>query len=325
MNRLHSSLSLKHLYENFTDKNHIKPFMASVFIFGLAIGIYQNVLHNYFSEVLQFSPTARGWAEFFRELPGLSLIAIFALLYRFTESKLIRIAFGISCLGMIGLLFAMEQVVSGIMFIVVFSTGEHILMPIRDSFAMHYAQDGRQAKAMGQTKSVHGLGLILGFVCVSLIFYLFRRFSLGGHWDFRLSYAIAAVCLAIGFILTLNFADLNQRIKRERFYFRKKYWKYYVLEIFFGARKQVFLTFGPYVLILIYGLHTEYLSLLFILNNLLGIALAPKLGQLIDYFGYKIMLIVDAILLVLLCLSYGFVPIWLPNNWGAWLVGTLFV
>ncbi len=40
---------------------------------------------------------------------------------------------------------------------------------------------------------------------------------------------------------------------KKRFYFHKKYTKYYMLEMFFGARKQVFFTFGTYVLIIFYG------------------------------------------------------------------------
>ena len=43
----------------------------------------------------------------------------------------------------------------------------------------------------------------------------------------------------------------------------KKYKKYYMLEMFYGARKQVFFTFGPYVLILFYGANAATISLLF--------------------------------------------------------------
>ena len=274
-----------------------------------------------------FHPQHAVGPSFFRELPGLFLVAIFALLYRFTESKLIRIAFAISTLGMIGLLLLVEYTFWGIFFVVIFSTGEHVLLPIRDAFAMHHAKVGREAKAIGRTQSVHNLGLILGFTCVSLIFYLFHFLgnATGKYWDFRLSYIIAGLCLIVGFILTLHFSDLNQCIKRERFYFRKKYWKYYILETFYGARKQVFLTFGPYVLILIYGLRAEHLSLLLITNSLMGILLAPKLGQMIDHFGYKNMLIVDAFLLILVCLAYGFLPLCLPGKLGIVLVSGLFI
>lgn len=42
--------------------------------------------------------------------------------------------------------------------------------------------------------------------------------------------------------------------------------KYYFLEVFYGARKQVFFTFGPYVLALFYGANAATISLLFALS-----------------------------------------------------------
>ena len=53
-----------------------------------------------------------------------------------------------------------------------------------------------------------------------------------------------------------------------------------MLEIFYGARKQVFFTFGPYVLILFYGANAAVISLLFAVSAIACFVLSPVVGKL---------------------------------------------
>ena len=93
---------------------------------------------------------------------------------------------------------------------------------------------------------------------------------------------------------------------KSRFYFRRKYRKYYMLEVFYGARKQVFFTFGPYVLILFYGADTMTISLLFAVSAISCFFASPVIGKVIDHLGYKIVMISDTLILVIVCFFYGF-------------------
>ena len=74
---------------------------------------------------------------------------------------------------------------------------------------------------------------------------------------------------------------------KRRFYFHRKYTKYYMLEMFYGARKQVFFTFGPYVLILFYGASASTISLLFAVSAVACFLTSPLVGRTIDRFGYS--------------------------------------
>jgi predicted MFS family arabinose efflux permease len=93
---------------------------------------------------------------------------------------------------------------------------------------------------------------------------------------------------------------------KRRFYFHKKYTKYYMLEMFYGARKQVFLTFGPYVLILHYGANAAMISLLFAISAVACFFGSPVVGRIIDRLGYKVVMVADTLVLVFVCLCYGF-------------------
>ena len=79
-----------------------------------------------------------------------------------------------------------------------------------------------------------------------------------------------------------------------------------MLEMFYGARKQVFLTFGPYVLILFYGANTATISLLFAISAAACIFAAPLVGKIIDWAGYKTVMVADTLILVVVCFFYGF-------------------
>ena len=87
-----------------------------------------------------------------------------------------------------------------------------------------------------------------------------------------------------------------------------------MLEIFYGARKQVFFTFGPYVLILFYGANATIISLLFAVSALLSFFLSPVVGKIIDRFGYKIVMISDTLILVIVCFFYGFAHHIFPHD-----------
>jgi len=79
-----------------------------------------------------------------------------------------------------------------------------------------------------------------------------------------------------------------------------------MLEVFYGARKQVFLTFAPYVLILQYGADPSIMSLLYAVSAGFGILCSPLIGRLIDRIGYKAVMVTDTIVLVGVCFLYGF-------------------
>ena len=115
------------------------------------------------------------------------------------------------------------------------------------------------------------------------------------------------------FSLKINSKSETDSTKR-RFYFRKKYFKYYMLELFYGARKQVFITFGPYVLILFYGASAATISLLFAVSAIVSFFVAPLVGRIIDKVGYKTVMVVDTLILVIVCLCYGFAHHVMPKD-----------
>lgn len=286
----------------FREESSYKAFFLSILITGLSYGIYKGMIDNYLADFVAMRELDRGIAEFFREIPGLLLIFILAAFYTFSAEKLYRVGAVIMLIGMGMLAVVPSAKVLVTLAIFVHSLGEHIQLGMKNTISLNYAKPGRGGEALGMQSAVNQAGTLAGYLVVIAVFALFAKYS-----PYRLFFAVSAAILAAAAFISLRIKgqSLTDETKR-RFYFRKKFSKYYMLEIFYGARKQVFFTFGPYVLILFYGASAMVISILFAVSAVCSYFLAPLVGRIIDRLGYKIVMISDTLILVIVCFFYGF-------------------
>ncbi|HAK46344.1 MAG TPA: MFS transporter [Spirochaeta sp.] len=306
----------------------IKNFLFSMMLFGVVSGLYNGVFNNYLHDILSINRLERGWLEMPRELPGLLLFVLIALLNRFTEIRLIRLAFVIAAVGIGGLFLFGESRLAAIIFIVAYSTGEHLMMPIRQSVGLHMARPEKSGLAMGVLRSFGNAGQAVGYYLAPLILLIFGIISKKestGFVRYRIIFIIAFIVLIIGLVITSRMQKTGERVKRKKIYIHRKYTRYYLLEVFFGARKQVFFTFAPYVLITVYNAGPELISVLYGIWSIVNIFIGPLIGRLIDKAGYKKVLIFDSIVLILICLLYGFAQRIFPANIAFLVICIVFV
>ncbi len=94
----------------------------------------------------------------------------------------------------------------------------------------------------------------------------------------------------------------------------KEYRLYYALVVLYGSRKQIFVTFAPWVLVSIFQQPTQLMGTLFTIGGIIGIIFQPFLGWLIDHYGERFVLTAEAVLLAFVCIGYGFSRSFLPEN-----------
>ncbi len=287
----------------FKPDSKYRAFFLSLVVFGLSFGLYKGVLDNYLAEVVAMSEFGRGVSEFFRELPGLALVFILAALYTFSAERIYKIGAAIMILGMaMHALVPANQVLVTIA-ILVYSLGDHMQQGTRNALSLEYAREGHGGTALGLQNSVYQIGTLAGYLVIVGIF----AFAASSMPLFRGVFWAAAAIIALGFFFSMKMTGSSETDKtKRRFYFRKKYRKYYMLEVFYGARKQIFFTFGPYVLVLFYGANTMTISLLFAISAICCFVAAPFVGKIIDRLGYKIVMVSDTLILVIVCFFYGF-------------------
>jgi MFS family permease len=283
-------------------------FLLVILFSGLAYGFYRGIQDNYLAQIIQISKFERGIVEFFRELPGLFLVFILAAMYRFSESKVFKIGTAVMLMGLLGLLLVESSKILVILFMVIFSAGEHITMPIKSSMSLDMAKPGKGGASLGLMTSISNGGNIIGFIGVTVLFFILNRLGVPENSiiGFKTVFFIATLLIICSTLIAFAIKDQGKPVKRSKIYFSKKFSKYYMLEIFYGARKQIFLTFAPYVLILYYGADTSLVALLLAICAAFGMLLAPLMGKLIDRLGYKFIMVTDTLLLMVVCFFYGY-------------------
>ncbi|MDR0642717.1 MAG: MFS transporter [Treponema sp.] len=310
----------------------VKParFLSVLTLFGISYGFYRGIQDNYLADVLKISASQRGIVEALRETPGLLVVLILAWMYRFTETRVFKIGIGFMVAGLAGLLAcAMPEwdppgraLFLVVIFMVVFSTGEHVIMPVRTTISLNLAAEGKGGAVLGITGALGHIGNIAGFVVVTGFFAIVTRmgFSRFDILPFRIVFAVSLVLMLAALFTVLALQETEAKVKRRRFYFARKFTKYYMLEVFYGARKQIFITFAPFVLIRYYGAPTSIISLLLGICAVFGTIFSPFVGRLIDRLGYKFVMVTDTLLLVVVCILYGFAHRFFPRNIAFWVV-----
>ena len=271
--------------------------------FALSFGLYKGIIDNYLAEVAGMSEFDKGVSEFFRELPGLGIILVLAVFYTASAAKLYQIGAVIILAGM-----AMQAVIPStkvlvIMAIYIYSLGEHMQLGMRNTLTLEYAKEGKSGAALGRQNAVYQIGTLAGYlVVIGIFFVLGNKTSL-----FKPIFWMSAAIILIGMLIAFRIKGESLPDKsKSRFYFHKKYTKYYMLELFYGARKQVFFTFGPYTLVLFYGASARAISILFAITSVCSYLASPIVGRIIDRIGYKVVMISDTLILVIVCFFYGF-------------------
>jgi MFS family permease len=186
--------------------------------------------------------------------------------------------------------------------ICMYALGEHIQMGMKSTLTLKYTKGNNGGAALGVQSAVSQIGTLVGYIVIIAAFSM-----ASADQPYTFFFICAAVLAGLSMLCAMRISGRSETDStKRRFYFSKKYTKYYMLEMFYGARKQVFITFGPYVLIMMYGASTAVISLLFAVSAIACFFASPVVGRIIDRIGYKTVMVADTLILVIVCFFYGF-------------------
>lgn len=307
MKKVNSMIQIKNVFQ---EDSRFKVFLISVLITGLSYGLYKGMLDNFLAEVVGMGEMDRGVTEFFRELPGILLIFILAAFYMLSAETLYKAGAIIMLVGMGMHAVLPPTKILATLAICMYSMGEHIQLGMKSTLSLKYAKPGHGGAALGAQSSTNQIGTLVGYLVIVVVFSLFTK-----DQPYTVFFCLAAVLAGVSAACSMRITGKSETDEtKRRFYFHKKYSKYYMLEMFYGARKQVFLTFGPYVLILFYGANAATISLLFAISAIACFFASPVVGRIIDKLGYKVVMVADTLILVIVCFFYGFAHHLFPRD-----------
>lgn len=273
--------------------------MAATVVFGFSQSIVDATFNNYLNETFFISDFQRGFLELPRELPGFLVVFVSALLFFLCSRRLaafanLLCAFGILFIGIYSPNFSIMLI-----WLFIFSIGQHLFLPTNQSIGMELARDGKTGRRLGQLSGIANISAIIGSFAILLGFKFF-------HLNFKISYIVAF----LGFLtvsLLIFFMQKNRPLPaKTKFKLKKEYRLFYWLNILYGTRKQIFLTFAPWVLVTVFRQKTHVVAMLLMIGGIIGIFFKPMLGHAIDRLGERFILTTEAVILIFVCLGYGF-------------------
>jgi MFS family permease len=274
--------------------------LATGFFAGISTGITSTTFNNFLNDVYHLSEASRGVVELPRELPGALLVLIFAAFSFMSDVRLASLGMAFASLGMFGLGLLSPGFAPMLIWMVVLNLGTHIGMPLAPSIGMSLSKPEEYGMRLGRYNSYCLAATIIGYIIV-LVGFNYLKIS------YTAAFIIAGFCYLAAAVTYLFMQKAPAKAKKKpRFVFRKKYTVFYMQSITNGARKQIFLTFAPWVLIKIYHLNTPTFAVLGFVIAFVSIGTRTIIGRAIDKLGERIVLSTEAILLIILCMGYAF-------------------
>jgi len=284
--------------------------MATVFLERFGQGIINAVNTNFLVDVLGLSGTQVLWLTGFREIPGLSLMFVAALVMHLPLVQRARLSLVLMGIGY-GLYVLVESYTAVVATAMIASLGFHNWSPVEQALGIGLAPKGRSGEVLGTVTSVASLAAIAGMGAVALL-----AFAL----PLRAFYAVGGILIiAAAFLVSRLPKTIGDTGKvMPRMLLKRRYSLYYILTFFEGSRMQVFGAFGTLILVQNYGLDARAISLLLLTSSVVNLILVPRFGRLIDRCGERWTLSASYVLLALCFVGYATVH-------NAWFLGAMVI
>jgi MFS family permease len=273
----------------------------------MAASLVDSTLNNFLNDTFSLSGFQRSFLEFPRELPGVITLFISAALWFLGSRRLGATAMLLAAVGIFLIGFTASSYTTMVVFLFIYSLGNHLFMPVATTVGMELAANGRTGRRLGQLNAIRNAATIVG----SFIIFLGFKFL---NFNYQTSFTIAAVVFIIAAVLMFMMQPKRSAAPRAFLKLKREYTLFYTLNVLSGARKQIFITFAPWVIVTIFNKPTQTLATLYTIGGIIGILFQPLLGKAIDRFGERFVLTSEAFMLVFVCLGYGFSRSIFPEN-----------
>ena len=148
-----------------------KWFIASAVCLAIADGLSAGIISNYFKEVFRVTSVQRGFLEIPREMPGVLCVLVISFLGSWGNLSLALLAHVLMGIGLFVLGVLSPSFGAMMLFLFIFSLGQHMMMPLRDAIGIGLSEEGKTGTVLGQVK---GCSTMASMLTAALVFVGFR-------------------------------------------------------------------------------------------------------------------------------------------------------
>jgi hypothetical protein len=259
----------------------------------IAFNTWTALLNNFVVERAGFTGVEIGILQSLREVPGfLAFTTVFVLLILKEQ------AFAVIALALLGIgvaLTGMFPTALGLyLTTVLMSTGFHYFEVLKQSLALQWFKKGDAPQALGKLISV---GSIAALAVYASLWVLLSVFKLDYVWIFILG---GGICCALAIFMWVAFPHFEGEHEQVRtLVLRKRYWLFYALQFFSGARRQIFMVFAAFLMVEKFGYSAAQVTTLFLINYVFNWLFAERIGGLIGRIGERKALTIEYVGLII--------------------------
>ena len=311
-----------------------RAYLLLLIAFGLmaaSFTVYEINFPSFLREQYTVGEWFRGFLEFPRESQGFAVVFYVVALGSLTERRLFSLAAVLSAVGLAGLAILPTRPLSDdasgilpglpmILMVMIHSAGFHLGSAMQRCIILDHGElagAGTRLGKVGFWTTLAGLGAAIS------VWILRRVVAVEFTFFFLLA---ASLCCAAVVVMWMAMRDLpGIHPQKRRFVFKRKFLRYYALCALFGVRKQVFITFALWVLVTVYKQPIDTIALLWVITSVANLITQPRIGRMIDRFGPRRTLMIDALCLFGVCLLYGYSEHLFPPVIALVAVGLIYV
>ena len=266
-------------------KQHLQRPEIFLYLFSAAVPLsfatWQALINNFSIEQVGFSGIEIGILQSLREIPGFIAFGVIFLLLIMREQTVAFLA--LLALGIGTAITGYLPSIMGLYFTtVLMSLGYHYAETINQSLTLQLISKERLPVVMGKQLAV---GSFTGLFVFASLYCLVDLLNLGYQLVYVLGGLLTVLVAAMMYFKFPHFKGESEQHKK--IILRRRYWLYYLLTFLSGARRQIFVVFAGFLMVEKFHFTVGEMSMLFLINGVLTIYLAPKIGQLVSYWGEK--------------------------------------
>jgi predicted MFS family arabinose efflux permease len=269
------------------------------FINWLGFAGWNALLHNYTIEMAGFGWLEAGLTQTVREIPGfLAFTAIFWLLILREQvmayASLVILGIGVALTGT-------NPTLTGILFTTfVMSVGFHYFETINTSLQLQLLPKAQAPQLIGRIVSAGAMAQFIAYGGLALAWWA------GWHNYLYLYMLLGLACAILTIVAFVYFGRFEGTVpQRKKIVIRQRYWLYYALTFMSGARRQLFMAFGGFLLVKKFGYSVGDMAMLMLVTSASNTFFAPRLGRLVSVWGERNTITLENCVLICVFIGYA--------------------
>ncbi|PTM38796.1 MFS transporter [Bosea sp. 124] len=293
--------------------------MTLAFINWLGFASWSALLNNFAKEAAGFTGADIGILQSVREIPGFLAFTAIVLFWIMREQvlaylSLVTLGIGVAITGFYPTLGGLLLTTT------VMSLGFHYYETAQQSLQLQLLPKSEAPRLLGRIAGASATAQLLAFGTIAVIW---RVLQPGYVVVFLASGSLVVVLAILAWALFPRFQGAVPQNKG--FVLRRRYWLYYALTFMSGARRQIFMAFGGFLLVERFGYDVSATAMLLLATYGINTFMGPMLGHLVGRFGERATIQLENVSLIVVFIGYALASHGHFAGWGVFVAGALFI